>query len=110
LLAANAGRIAELQKTARRLGIFTEDRALLTCPTCGLMEDVLFDGRLVNVYALRRDLLASIDKASAASPSLPAAGVPPAPAGHDGAPPCKAIPGRGFMRRGFMTYNSSTSI
>jgi len=46
-LVAMAGRIAELQKTARRFGIFVDDRELLTCPKCGLMEDVLFDGRLV---------------------------------------------------------------
>jgi ribosomal protein S27AE len=42
-----AGRIAELQKTARRFGIFVDDHELLTCSKCGLMEDVLFDGRLV---------------------------------------------------------------
>ena len=46
-LVAMAGRIAELQKTARRLGIFVDDRQLLACSKCGLMEDVLFDGRLV---------------------------------------------------------------
>jgi hypothetical protein len=46
-LAAMAGRIAELQKTARGLGIFVDDRELLACSKCGLMEDVLFDGRLV---------------------------------------------------------------
>ena len=34
---------------AEQLGIFTADRDLLTCPSCGLMEDVLFDGRLVVV-------------------------------------------------------------
>jgi hypothetical protein len=46
-LAAMADRIVELQKTARRLGIFVDDRELLACSKCGLMEDVLFDGRLV---------------------------------------------------------------
>lgn len=42
-----ASRIVELQKTARGLGIFVDDRELLACSKCGLMEDVLFDGRLV---------------------------------------------------------------
>jgi hypothetical protein len=41
--------MAPLLKEAERLGIFTGDRDLLTCPSCGLMEDVLFDGRLVTV-------------------------------------------------------------
>ena len=46
-LTAMASRIVELQKTARRLGIFIDDRELIACSKCGLMEDVLFDGRLV---------------------------------------------------------------
>ena len=49
-LAAMASRVVELQKTARRLGIFVDDRQLLSCPRCGLMEDVLFDGRLVTCH------------------------------------------------------------
>jgi hypothetical protein len=49
-LAAMADRIVELQKTARGLGIFVDDRELLACSTCGLMEDVLFDGRLVTCH------------------------------------------------------------
>ena len=49
-LAAMAGRIAELQKTARGLGIFVDNRQLLACSKCGLMEDVLFDGRLVTCH------------------------------------------------------------
>lgn len=32
---------------AEALGIFTEDRELLTCPKCGLQEDVQADGRLI---------------------------------------------------------------
>ena len=49
-LAAMADRIVELQKTARGLGIFVDDRELLACSKCGLMEDVLFDGRLVTCH------------------------------------------------------------
>lgn len=39
--------LVELKAQARQLGLFTEDRDLLTCPRCGLMEDVLIGGRLV---------------------------------------------------------------
>ena len=51
-LVALAGQVVELKKSARGLGIFTEDRGLLTCPTCGLMEDVLFDRRLVTCHQI----------------------------------------------------------
>lgn len=39
--------IQEAQAQARLLGLFPNDRDLLTCPRCGLGEDVLSDGRLV---------------------------------------------------------------
>lgn len=35
------------QAQARLLGLFTNDRDLLTCPGCGLSEDVLVGGQLV---------------------------------------------------------------
>lgn len=40
-------RLCKVQREARALGIFTGERELLTCPQCGLMEDVLIDGQLV---------------------------------------------------------------
>jgi hypothetical protein len=50
-LASSVGKLVEgleaLRAQARALGIFTNDRELLTCPRCGLMENVLFDGRLI---------------------------------------------------------------
>ena len=36
----------EVQKRAKKLGIFIGDRELLTCPKCGLQEDVAFSGLL----------------------------------------------------------------
>jgi hypothetical protein len=39
--------LAVLHQEARSLGVFIGDRPLLTCPTCGLMEDVLAGGQLV---------------------------------------------------------------
>jgi predicted RNA-binding Zn-ribbon protein involved in translation (DUF1610 family) len=53
-LARSIGRIAQqlvdLKDEARALGIFAGDRDLLTCPKCGLMEDVLVDGTLVTYH------------------------------------------------------------
>ena len=49
-IGAIARRIGDLKAQARALGIFTADRDLLTCPKCGLMEDVLIDGRLVTYH------------------------------------------------------------
>ena len=51
-LMAMAGQLARLQNEAHKLGIFVNDRELLTCPTCGLMEDVLVDGRLVTCHEI----------------------------------------------------------
>lgn len=42
-----ARQLVEIQRTARALGIFVDDRELLMCPKCGLTEDVLSGGRLV---------------------------------------------------------------
>ena len=40
-------RVAELQEQARSLGLFLEDRELLECPKCGLLEDVTIGGILI---------------------------------------------------------------
>jgi rubredoxin len=42
-----ASRLVALQEQARSLGIFVDDRELLECPQCGLMEDVIFTGQLI---------------------------------------------------------------
>ena len=41
-----AAQIATLQKQARALGLFANDRELLECPDCGLMENMACGGRL----------------------------------------------------------------
>ena len=46
-LAALARRIQSLREEARALGLFAEDRGLLSCPGCGLEEDVTIGGRLI---------------------------------------------------------------
>lgn len=43
-------RLEELKARARELGIFTHDRGLLSCPKCGLIEDVHIDGRLATCW------------------------------------------------------------
>jgi uncharacterized C2H2 Zn-finger protein len=43
---ALATEIAALQAKARALGLFANDRELLECPVCGLMENVACGGRL----------------------------------------------------------------
>jgi hypothetical protein len=45
-----ARQLLDVQRQARALGIFVHDRELLTCPKCGLTEDVLSDGRLSTFY------------------------------------------------------------
>jgi len=39
--------LEQVKAEARALGIFTDDRELLECPNCGLLEDVTSDGLLV---------------------------------------------------------------
>jgi hypothetical protein len=39
--------LAAVQKQAKALGLFTNDRELLECPHCGLMEDVAINGLLI---------------------------------------------------------------
>ena len=42
-----AGQLQALQKRARELGLFDNSRELLTCPKCGLAEDVTVEGLLL---------------------------------------------------------------
>ena len=39
--------IVTLKKTMKAAGMFTDDRELLECPSCGLQEDVAMGGRLI---------------------------------------------------------------
>lgn len=41
---------ADIMKKAEQFGIFVEDGDLLKCLQCGLLEDVLVDGRLVTYF------------------------------------------------------------
>ena len=51
--------VSRLQQQAEALGLFTGMRNLLTCPHCGLQEDVLIDGRLVTHHGLTQGTLDS---------------------------------------------------
>ena len=42
----------QIQVQAKALGIFTDERDLLTCPKCGLFEDVTYDGFLITSRTL----------------------------------------------------------
>ena len=42
-----ARQLEQVKRQARSLGIFTNDRELLECPSCGLLEDVTTEGLLV---------------------------------------------------------------
>ena len=44
---ALAGQISALQQKAKALGVFANDRNLVACPSCGLMEDVTSAGLLI---------------------------------------------------------------
>jgi len=46
-LTALARQLEQVKRQARSLGIFTDDRELLECPSCGLLEDVTTEGLLV---------------------------------------------------------------
>ena len=46
-LVAAVRQLEQAKQQARVLGIFTDDRELLECPSCGLLEDVTFEGLLV---------------------------------------------------------------
>ena len=49
-LRALAAKLVAVQKRARALGLFVDDRELLECPKCGLQEDVTFGGQLITSY------------------------------------------------------------
>ena len=42
-----ARHLVDVKQRAEALGIFTDDRELLECPNCGLLEDVAAEGMLV---------------------------------------------------------------
>jgi hypothetical protein len=46
-LIAAVRQLEQAKQQARALGIFTDDRELLECPNCGLLEDVTAEGLLV---------------------------------------------------------------
>ena len=46
-LIAALRQLEQAKQQARTLGIFTDDRELLECPSCGLLEDVTAEGVLV---------------------------------------------------------------
>ncbi|MBI5243370.1 MAG: hypothetical protein HY922_06735 [Elusimicrobia bacterium] len=47
--------LAKAKKAAAKLGIFTEERELLTCPKCELQEDVAMTGLLFVTVPSDRD-------------------------------------------------------
>ena len=49
-----AGRLVTLKKKAASLGLFTGDRELLSCPRCGLEEDVEAGGRLIVRWSVEK--------------------------------------------------------
>jgi hypothetical protein len=51
-LRALAAQLVSVREQARAAGLFTDDRELLTCPGCGLMEDVAFGGQLLTCRAI----------------------------------------------------------
>ncbi len=46
-LIAAVRQLEQVKRQARALGMFTDDRELLECPNCGLLEDVTAKGLLV---------------------------------------------------------------
>ena len=49
--------LQQIQAQAKALGIFTDERNLLTCPNCGLFEDVTCDGFLITSRTFSKELL-----------------------------------------------------
>ncbi len=47
---ALARELVSLKERAKKQGVFVEDRELLTCPNCGLEEDVACQGLLIVYY------------------------------------------------------------
>lgn len=46
-LCALARQLVQIKLQAAALGLFTDDRELLECPSCGFLEDVTFEGFLI---------------------------------------------------------------
>ena len=46
-LVAAVRQLEQVKRQARALGLFTHDRELLECPSCGFLEDVTANGLLV---------------------------------------------------------------
>jgi len=46
-LRALARQLVHIKQQAAALGLFTDDRELLGCPSCGFLEDVTFEGFLI---------------------------------------------------------------
>ena len=55
-LTALVRKLEGVKKQAKALGIFTDDRELIECPSCGLLEDVTIEGVLVTYQKDSKDL------------------------------------------------------
>lgn len=70
-----ARQLEQVKQQAKALGIFTDDRELLECPSCGLLEDVTAEGLLVTYVKDSADLkdcglrFRTVDKTSFECPS-----------------------------------------
>jgi len=71
-----ATRIVALQAKARALGLFANDRELIECQKCGLLEDVIVTGQLITCHssALGRDTGLRFEKLSQNRFRCPACG------------------------------------
>ena len=49
-LAVLARQLEKVKQQAQALGIFTDNRELLECPFCGLLEDVTSEGLLITYH------------------------------------------------------------
>ena len=74
-LIAAIRKLERVKRQAEALGIFTGDRELLECPSCGLLEDVTIEGFLVTYLRDSADLkdcgrrFRPVDGASSECPS-----------------------------------------
>lgn len=55
-LVVRARQLEQVKQQARALGIFTDDRELLECPSCGLLEDVTSEGLLMTYHKESADM------------------------------------------------------
>jgi len=55
-LRALARQLVQIKQQAAALGLFTDDRELLECPSCGFLEDVTSEGLLVTYMKDSADL------------------------------------------------------